>query len=97
MSLLAKFHVFLTRVTVDGENVVLVASKYGVRDPLSAVGLLTGLHFRYPSALTRRKSKVDDVFNAVIKKERKGGKEVVKRTSSTVLLDGRIVHFVCEL
>lgn len=94
MSLLAKFHVFLTRVTVDGENVVLVASKYGVRDPLSAVGLLTGLHFRYPSALTRRKSKVDDVFNAVIKKE---GKEVVKRTSSTVLLDGRIVHFVCEL
>lgn len=46
---------FLTRVTVDGENAVLVATKYGVCDPLSAVGLLTGLHFCYPSALTRRK------------------------------------------
>lgn len=61
---------FLTRVTVDGENVVLVASKYGVRDPLSAAGLLTGLHFRYPGALTRREPKVDDALTGIIENKK---------------------------
>lgn len=51
MSLLTKCNVFLTRMTVDGESVVLVAAEYGVR-PLSAAGLLTRLHVCYPSALT---------------------------------------------
>lgn len=55
MPLHARLHVFLTRVTVDGENAVLIATKYGVRDPLPAAGLLTGLHFCNPSALTKRK------------------------------------------
>lgn len=53
--LLQHFHMFLTCVTVNGVNVILVAAEYGVRDPLSAVGLLTGLHFGDPSALTKRK------------------------------------------
>lgn len=46
---------FLTSVTVDGENAILVATEYGVCDPLSAVGLVAGLHFCDPSALTKTK------------------------------------------
>lgn len=51
----------LTRMTIDGENVILIATEYGVRDPLSAVGLVAGLNFCNPSALTKRK-KVNKVF-----------------------------------
>lgn len=46
---------FLTCVTVNGENVILIAAKYGVGDPLSDVGWVTGLHFRNPSSLIKRK------------------------------------------
>lgn len=50
----AKFDVDLTCVMVYRENAIFIATKYGVGDPLSAVSLLHGLYFRYPSALTER-------------------------------------------
>jgi len=45
---------FPTRVTVDGENMILVAIKYGEGDPLPAAGLVAGLHFCNPSAFRKR-------------------------------------------
>lgn len=58
MFLFAWFHVFLTCVAVNGENMILIATKYGVSDPLSDVGWVTGFHFCNPSAFTKRKYRV---------------------------------------
>lgn len=40
-----------TCVAVYGERCILVAAKYRVSYPLSAVGVVTGLHFCNPSTL----------------------------------------------
>lgn len=84
----------LTCVTVNGENVIFVAIKYGISDPLSAVGLVAGLNLCNPSAFINT---VNMLIRYLMLSVETTEIEVVKPTSSAVLLDGDVVHFVCEL
>lgn len=59
-------NILITSVTVNGENLVLVAAKYGVCYSLSAAALVVGLHLCNPSAFRKKKTKtMTEMFSGI--------------------------------